>query len=333
MRKWIVLLILLPAVSFGQRWIKPQRVDADTIMVKRMAKIGVWYLPLTDGTAGQVLTTNGGGVARWDSVPYRDYADSLSSMADYSDDAISKIPTVGTVVAANTAAEWIQKAFYPFVPATVGLSANKLFEVGVDTTYMLAAGVTVKSETVFPYGGIVQLTPAVDTILTWTSVIGIKYATITFNPIQSVADSLTKTFRAYQRVGNDGSPTTLTSSVVTVTSGYPYFFGMSEYDLTDGDSLWYYLTKYMNSAQTCAGSAQVAFNSPSVLKYAYLAVPSTCNDVSAIYDQNYYVVTNAFTKYTATVSTPLWTGVSYKIYRSNTKIVTTGGGWVYLFVQ
>ena len=325
---------MLPVATIGQRWIKPQRIDTDTIKVRRMAQLGgTWYLPMTDGTAGQVLTTDGGGVARWDSVPYMEYADSLSSMVAYRTASISKIPTVGTVVAANTAAEWIQKAFYPFVPATIALSGNKLFEIGVDTTYTLTAGVTAKSETVFPYGGISQLTPVVDTIATWTSGAGIKYGYITFNPIQGFPDSLTKTFRAYQRVGNDGSPTTLTSSTVTVTSGYPYFYGMASQDLTDGDSLWYYLTKYMNTNTACAGAATTVFNSPSVLKYAYLAVPSTCNDVTTVYDHNMYVVTTSFTKYTATVSTPLWSNVSYKIYRSNTKFVTTGSGWTYLFVQ
>lgn len=70
MRKWILLLLMLPVAAIGQRWIKPQRIDTDTIKVRRMAQIGTWYLPMTDGTAGQVLTTDGGGVARWDSVPY-----------------------------------------------------------------------------------------------------------------------------------------------------------------------------------------------------------------------------------------------------------------------
>lgn len=53
---------------FGQRYLKPQRIDADTGYIKRMMRIGGYYLPITDGAAGQALITNGSGIVTWDTV-------------------------------------------------------------------------------------------------------------------------------------------------------------------------------------------------------------------------------------------------------------------------
>lgn len=64
----IVVLFMLPIMTLGQRWLKPQRIDADTGIFKNVAKVGSYYLPVTSGTAGQVLTTGGGSTASWQSV-------------------------------------------------------------------------------------------------------------------------------------------------------------------------------------------------------------------------------------------------------------------------
>ena len=67
-RQVTFILLLIPSLVIGQRYLKPQRVDADTVRVAKQMKVGTYFMPLNNGTVGQVLTTDGSGNASWNST-------------------------------------------------------------------------------------------------------------------------------------------------------------------------------------------------------------------------------------------------------------------------
>ena len=245
---------------------------------------------------------------------------------------VTKVPIVGTIINSTTVTDWIQQAFYDFIPATISLSSSTLYEIGTSNTKTLTSSITANSETVFTSGYINQTSPAVVTKKSWLGG-GTQTVNVSFTPTQGVSDSLTKTFRSYELVGNNGTPTTISSNVVTLSSCYPYLYGMSASDLSSGVGIYTALTKIIKN---CATSSAVAFNSNS-LKYAYFIFPATCGDVISILDQNGFEQISAFTKYTVNISstglTNNWTNVSYKIYKSNNTFTTLGNSWTYTFYQ
>lgn len=251
--------------------------------------------------------------------------------------AITKIAVVGTNPGTNlTATEWINNVFYAFIPATITLSGGGVYEVGTNNNVTLTASISPYSETSFLGGYINKLTPlpAVE-IKSWLeNIVTPQSVAVTFYPIKGQTDSLTKTFKAYELVGGNGTPTTISSSTATLSSVYPYLYGMSDLDLTGGGSALYVaMTK---SVKACASSTSVIYNSPT-LQYAYFAFPATCGNITMIKDQNNYDWTNAFTLYPNVNVNSLyldtdWFNTPYKIYRSNNKFSTVGD-WTFTITQ
>ena len=134
----IVVLFMLPLMTLGQRWLKPQRIDADTGIFKNVAKVGSYYLPVTSGTARQVLTTNGGSVASWQAVAV-DTSDLVWGY--YSDSSIVNTNPNGYVKIKTLD---VDTAIPAYIVAVRDNSYNTLIRVPVQT---LLAGAPVYNDT------------------------------------------------------------------------------------------------------------------------------------------------------------------------------------------
>ena len=247
--------------------------------------------------------------------------------------SITRVPNVGTSPGTNlTAEDWILNTFYPFVPATITLSSNTLYEVGTTNIKTLSISITSNSETIFTSGYVNRITPTpIAAITSWETTSTPPSVSVTFTPTQGILDSLSKIFQAYQLVGNNNNPTIISSNAVTLSSCYPYFYGMSSNDLSAGGIDFYNAFSATRIVKNCATTTSVSFNSAE-LKYAYFAFPATCSNITQIKDQNNYDWTNAFTKYEVTISGPNWAGVSYKLYKSNNLFITSSS-WTFTFTQ
>lgn len=245
---------------------------------------------------------------------------------------ITAIPTVGFNPGTDlTLSEWINATFYPFISATITLASSGVYQVGTNNTVTLTHNITNNSETNFISGTITQLTPINSVKYSWTGG-GNKTTSVKFYPISGISDSLSKTFKSYQIVGNNGSQTTIQSNTVTLTGVYPYLYGFGNETMIE-DDLLYSLTK---SVKNCSSSTSVSLNS-STLQYYYFAFPATCGDLTSILDQNGFEQFSAFTKSTVGISSSGldndWNNIPYKIYKSNNKFMTIGENWIYTFKQ
>lgn len=240
-----------------------------------------------------------------------------------------------TNVGGATTTEFLDNVFFPFVPATISLSSSQLYEVGTVNTKTLTASITANGETVFTSGHIDRTFPSPTTTKkSWGTGSSSQTVTVTFIPIDNITDSLTKNFVAYELVGNNGTPATKTSGTVSLTSCYPYLYGMSETDLSSGFGFYAAMHK---SVQNCIASDTVQYRSHGTPMYAYFAFPASCTyRLSSIKDQNDFEVFGSFTEHDVNVTssglTNNWTE-PYVIYRSNTPFFTTGDFWAYTFYQ
>lgn len=276
-------------------------------------------------------------VVVWDSIKGETKVVRMSSIAPIIvGGAITQIPSIGFNPGINLSpTEWINNTFYAFVGASISLSGTTLYEVGTSNTKLLSFSITPKSETIFTSGYINRLTPTpVIPVKSWGSGDSSRSVTVTFNPVQNNPDSLTKTFKACELVGGNGTPETLQSLTVTLSSCYPYFYGMSTKDLSNGGEDFYNEFVLTRVVKVCASSTIVTFSSSDSARYAYFAFPASCNDITIIKDQNSFNWTSAFTKYEKTITGIIWNQVPYKIYRSNNKFITTEPEpWPYTFTQ
>lgn len=244
----------------------------------------------------------------------------------------------GTNKGTGTVKDFLEAVFFPFVPATISINnTSVLNEVGsVATVYTISGATTVNSETIFSNGGVYKTYPLVDAGLYYNFGAATNYSTtFTFEPMQdsvSGANAQDVRFRSQQLVGNNGSPTTIYSSIKYLLSTYPYIYGTdSTAALIGGGSAFYGV---MSKLVETVGNKTVGFNTAD-LKYFWFAYPATYADLTSILDQNGFEQITNFTKYTVNVSsTGLsndWSNVSYKIYRSNAKAFTVGT-WNYQFI-
>lgn len=228
------------------------------------------------------------------------------------------------------AATWIINTFYPFIPATITLSATTYVEMGDSTEVTLIPNITENQETVFSLGSTNKTAPLPLVELTTWSGSTPTNTTLTVLPTQNDITTHSSMYRSYQSVGNNGSPGEIASNAVYIIACYPYLYGMSSLDLGSGVGFYEEMSKII---QPCTSTNSITFNS-SDLKYAYFAFPATCSDLTSIKDQNGFEQITAFTKYQVYIDSygllNDWNTISYKIYKSNNKFLTTGN-WTYTF--
>jgi len=100
----------------------------------------------------------------------------------------------------------------------------------------------------------------------------------------------------------------------TITYVYPYYYGMSAIDYSTTGNVSASLTQLVQSQ----GTKTLSINGTSA--YVYFCYPASYADLTSIKDGNGFEVLSAFTKYTRNQdgAPGKWSGISYKIYRSNT---------------
>ena len=108
---------------------------------------------------------------------------------------------------------------------------------------------------------------------------------------------------------------------------YPYFYGMSATDYrTTGD-----LSLDGNLTKLITGQSALSLSITGALKYVYFAYPASYPDLTSIKDGNGFEQLNAgITKYTRTQAGTGWSGISYKIYISDT-LTTVSPAQTYIF--
>ena len=126
----------------------------------------------------------------------------------------------------------------------------------------------------------------------------------------SIPGTVTFTLR-----GVNPETSVIISQTRTATYVYPYYYGMSLTDFSTTGNVSASLTPLTQTqgqkTQSISGTSA----------YVYFCYPAIYPDLSSIKDGNNFEIFSSFTQYTRTQDGPpgKWAGISYKIYRSNTK--------------
>lgn len=216
----------------------------------------------------------------------------------------SGIPNVN--VGGSSLTEFLNNYFFPFIPATISLSALAVvYEQGTANNVTVAGSVTGNDETSFSDAEVISPSDGDAVVDTFTAQVG------NFSIIDSGVSAY-KTYRARINVGGDGTPGTILSALKIVEFIHPFFWGMNELDLA-GDDIYNLLTKSVTKQSTKV----VLLNGSA--KHIYFCYPESYPDLTSIKDQNGYEVLDSFTQSLVTVeSSGLsvdWT-LSYKVYKT-----------------
>lgn len=248
--------------------------------------------------------------------------------------AISRVPTVGTNLAATTFRQWLDWwyiANYQQPTISLGSLATPV-EVGTSTSYTLAGSTT---------------NPCSFTLSSGT-VNGNSFGSATsysYSYTHAPTSAGTTTITASQNWSQTGttcatgSPTSGTTSASrSINNVYPVLYGMSASDFSGGGITY--------ADWTVSGSPNDQFkrvvtegNQSSMAmtgtnEYIYIIIPKSWSDwtVSSIVDHNGFNVTSSFTGYDVTItSTGLvnnWTQ-NYRLYKLNSLTTASGFNYVY----
>ena len=302
-------------------------VDVDTIhalydtAIWNANKILDMNIDTQNAQTGKVLTWSGTQL-KFDSISIYDSFDGNRSIKQTASN-----PSLAGNVGGSTIVEFLNNYFFPFLTATISIGSSGTYEVGTSNSVTISGTVTQNDETSFSNGVVKRVYP--DTANVHSFGASLSYSTsVTFAPIKGSANTLEHRFAAFQDVGNNGNPTTINSSIITLNSVYPFLHGVnSDSTLINGGTTTYTgLTKLI---QTKANKT-VTLNGTG---YIYFAYPATYGNLTSIIDHNNFEQLTAFTKYVDTINssglTNNWTNVSYYIYRSNSP--TSPSSWNYQF--
>lgn len=251
-------------------------------------------------------------------------SDSSDSLVFDGNRAIKALPTVGFDPAVSTLEEWIEKSFYPFLPATILLNPFASLEVGVQTSPNILGSLTLNDETVVttryitrdPLGTPVVIdNPVTDTInYTDTAITIVKG---TNNEYQLSAD-----------VANDGSPITIFSAIENIQGHYPFLSGMDANGSLAGTGLY----DAFSATKNVTGKADQSINFNDTNKYIYFAYDFAYGDLTSILDQNGFEVINSFTKTLISVtSTGLFSNYTYNFNVYTSDNLTTVNNGIFQF--
>ena len=133
--------------------------------------------------------------------------------------------------------------------------------------------------------------------------------------------------QSWRGIATDSNSNPITSSLYTVTSIYPFFYGVSVSAPTPNQALINSGTKVVSSSN---GTISVTFGAS--LQYLWFAIPQTSTDktkwfVDALNNGNIGTGSDLFNNDTITpINSPtaLWSGINYRIYISNYATTTSG---------
>jgi len=218
--------------------------------------------------------------------------------------AITRPPYVGINLGTDNVVDFLNDFFFPFIGATISINSTTLYyETGSSQNVTINGSITANSETVFGSGSIRRN--------------GNEWYTFTSASSYSTIDTgltASSTYKTYMQVGNNGSPTLITSSTKTVSFIYPYLWGLSTIAGLSGTSLY---TGLSTKSVTVQGTKSDSFVGTST--YIYFAFPASYGSLTSIKDPSNFEVLSSF-EYSASVPvtssglTHNWQTL-YKVYR------------------
>lgn len=223
--------------------------------------------------------------------------------------------------------DWIN--WHRFTAPTLSLvfsPTTTVYEVGTVNSIDLNVTTTNLASATLIDGDIVQTSPSVDSIATWSGTSGTT--NISFTPQKDSTGQYKEfsySFRAYQDYTGVESGKA-TSNTRTVQAVYPVFYGFV-YG-TDSTSVFADVYGTLTKLVQTEGNKTVIFNTPDGITpgLVYYAIPQSWSDsdLSQILDHNDFNATPSFTKKAITItSTGLntnYTSVPYYIYYLNTGV-------------
>ena len=288
------------------------------------------------GIQGRSITTtmpSAGDVLSWDNSSSSWKPAQPTNMSTFNGNRLIKRPNWGGVSSTNVGtttdvAAFLNAVFFPFISATISINGNVLYEIGTTNSVGISGATNANDETVFSNGRLDQTYPSIVTIYSFGS--ATSYSTsVTFSPNQSIASSLEYRYVAYQTVGNNGTPTTINSSVKYVQSCYPYLYGISSANLRTGGTTTY---TALNGGKIIGTKSNRTVTFTGTAVYLYFCYPASYGVLTSILDQNSFEQITAFNRTTVNVvSSGLVNNWSEPYYIYQSDIVTSPAGWNYQF--
>lgn len=248
--------------------------------------------------------------------------------------AISRVPTIGTNMAATTFRQWLDWWYIAnYTQPTINLNTLATpVEVGTSTAYTLSGSTT---------------NPCTFTLSSGT-VNGNSFGAATsfsYSYTHAPTSAGTTTMTASQNwsqtgtICATGTPTTGTASTSrSINNVYPVLYGMSASDFSGGGITYADWTvsgspnNQFKRVVTEGNQSSMAMTGTNM--YIYIIIPKSWSDwtVSSIVDHNGFNVTSSFTGYDVTItSTGLvnnWTQ-NYRLYKLNSLTTASGFNYVY----
>jgi len=220
---------------------------------------------------------------------------------------IRTLPQVGQVGGGTNLLEFLERAYYAFRPAQIGIGGVPLQEKGTTVTLNLQVNVTAEDETTFSNGRIEDATGNV--VATFTASPGTQTAT----PITGIMAN--QTYTAKLDVANNGEPETLSAnrSVIFVA---PTYYGVGAAGLAEPDIKA--MTKVLRQR---SDHNNVPF-SPTNERF-YYAYPNSYGAVARIIDPNNFDVTASFNARQESFALADSTPEAYRIMYNNADTTQT----------
>lgn len=189
----------------------------------------------------------------------------------------------GLNVGGITVTQFLENFFFPFRIATVAIttpSSTAYYETGSIQSPSIVSTITPNDETVFGTGSVRR-----DGLI-WNTIASIPPYTPSFTDTNISSSHIYKT---YIQVGNNGSPTVITSSTRAISFIYPYLYGLSSTAGLSGTTL--YTTMVSKSIITEQDKGDYFWGTGT---YIYFCYPSTYSSLTSILDPNSFELLPSF---------------------------------------
>ncbi|RCW29671.1 hypothetical protein [Marinilabilia salmonicolor] len=207
---------------------------------------------------------------------------------------------------------FLEKYFYPFVPAEISFAGNDaIFEYGTSQNVTLRAVINANDETEIANRRIIHVTNADSLVYLGTTNDFSTQITIQGDETAPLHNKK-QVFKALADVGGNGSPASIASAMRTYNFYYPVLYGMGP--LLSGATIYNGLTKLV----VAESIRQFAIPLNGENQYIWFASPF--NNVKPVFrDNNGFDVSDSFSMQNMMVTTskkyPLWT-FGYFVWRS-----------------
>lgn len=244
-----------------------------------------------------------------------------SSFVDFNGNRpITRTGYIGLNVGGLDVVNFLNNFFFPFVPATVGISGgSNTWETGSVHSVTLVSTITANQETSYGTASIFR-----DSAL-WNTNMTIPPLSFTYTDTNISSSHI---YLTNVQVDNNGSPTIIASTSQTSAFIYPYLWGTSTIAGLSGTALYNAFTRQV------VGQSNKTISMVGNVVYMYFAYPAIYADLSSIKDPNLFEIKGLF-DYSASVPvtssglTYNWQA-NYKVYRT-TLVSDPNGNYQFIY--